>query len=69
MTTIRSFMRVLFVLVQDNTGEMEIPDYVIEDLARTFLPDIIAFYESEEGKRLYAEWLAEQKKDASPQGL
>lgn len=34
----------------------EIPEEVISELARFFLPDIIAFFESEEGKREYEEW-------------
>ncbi len=34
----------------------EIPKEVISELARFFLPDIIAFFESEEGKREYEEW-------------
>ncbi len=33
-----------------------IPDHVIESLARCFLPDLIAFFESDEGKREYEEW-------------
>lgn len=34
----------------------EIPKEVMSELARFFLPDIIAFFESEEGKREYEEW-------------
>lgn len=33
-----------------------VPKYELESLARTFLPDIIAFYESEEGQRKFQEW-------------
>jgi len=33
-----------------------IPDHVIESLARCFLPDLIAFFESDERKREYEEW-------------
>ena len=35
---------------------------VIDSLARTFLTDIIAFFESEKGKREYEEWLEQKKK-------
>ena len=44
--------------VVNNTN---IPDHEIEKLARCFLPDIIAFFESEEGQREYAAYLAKIK--------
>ena len=42
----------------NNTG---IPQYKIEAIARCLLPDIQAFYESEEGQREFAEWKAQQE--------
>ena len=33
-----------------------IPQHQIEAIARCILPDILAFYESEEGRREFAEW-------------
>ena len=36
------------------------PQHVIESIARCLLPDIIAFYETEEGQREFAQWKAEQ---------
>ena len=33
-----------------------IPKEELETIARCFLPDIIAFFESEEGKREFEEW-------------
>jgi len=39
----------------------DIPQDVIESLAATFLPDIRAFFESEEGKKEFAEWKEQQK--------
>ena len=35
--------------------KIKIPQYEIEALARCFLPDILAFYESEEGQKEPAE--------------
>ena len=35
-----------------------IPFYEVEALARVLLPEIQAFFESEEGQREYAEWKA-----------
>lgn len=34
----------------------DIPQYAIETVARCLLPDIIAYFESEEGQREFAEW-------------
>ncbi len=34
----------------------DIPQYKIEAIARCIMPDILAFYESEEGQREFAEW-------------
>lgn len=33
-----------------------VPQHQIEAIARCLLPDILAFYESEEGQREFAEW-------------
>ena len=40
-----------------------IPQHEIETIARILLPDILAFYESEEGQREFAEWKA--RRDAA----
>ena len=37
----------------NNSG---IPQHEIEKIARCILPDILAYYESEEGQREFAEW-------------
>ena len=34
----------------------DIPQHQIEAIARCLLPDILAFYESKEGQREFAEW-------------
>ncbi len=33
-----------------------IPQHQIEAIARCLMPDILAFYESEEGQREFAKW-------------
>jgi len=38
-----------------------IPYHEVEALARVLLPEILAFFESEEGQREYAEWKAKQQ--------
>ena len=50
------------VLPIDRRAVFNIPDHEIEALARCFLPDIIAYFESEEGKAEFAAWKAEQEK-------
>ncbi|WP_033118604.1 hypothetical protein [Intestinimonas butyriciproducens] len=41
----------------NNSG---IPQHEIETIARILLPDILAFYESEEGQREFAKWKMQQ---------
>ena len=40
-----------------------IPQHKIEAIARCLLPDIIAFYESDEGQREFAEWKRQQEEN------
>ena len=40
------------------TNNSGIPQREIENIVRILLPDILAFYESEEGRREFAEWQA-----------
>ena len=42
----------------NNSG---IPQHIIESIARCILPDIIAYYETEEGQRQFEEWKAMQE--------
>ncbi len=39
----------------------EIPQHKIETIARCLMPDILSFFESEEGQREFAEWQAQRK--------
>ncbi len=49
-------------IFRNRRGEYtDIPQDVIESLAATFLPDIRVFFESEEGKKEFAEWKEKQK--------
>lgn len=43
-------------------SRMEIPDYAIEAIARSLLPIIQTYYESEAGKQDLAEWQTKQDK-------
>ena len=42
-----------------------IPEHEIEKIARCLFPDILAFYNSEEGQREFKEWLKETMKRPS----
>lgn len=46
-----------------------IPKHELEILARHFLPQIQAFYESKEGRKEYEEWKAEQANLAAKKSL
>ncbi len=39
----------------------DIPQHAVETIARCILPDIIAYYESEEGQREFREWLKKKE--------
>ena len=39
----------------------DLSEHVIESIARLIYPDIVAYYESEEGQREFAEWMAQQE--------
>jgi hypothetical protein len=49
-------------LLRDNHGECDIPDDLIKEIARCLVPDIIAFFETEEAKREFEAWKIEQEK-------
>lgn len=58
---------VLFIAKKHNDHGTGIPRHEMEALARLLLPDIRAFYESEESKREFAEWKAsKEKKNKQP---
>ena len=68
----RLLLRIEFVF-RDTHGEShlpQLPPHIITEVARCLMPDIIAFYESEEGKKIFEEWKAkrqeEQKQNSKP---
>lgn len=40
----------------------DIPQHEIEQIARCLLPDIMAYFESEEGQREFDEWRKKQER-------
>ena len=47
--------------IQTRMDAAEIPEYVFESLARSLLPVIQKYYESECGKKAFAEWKAKKE--------
>lgn len=46
-----------------------IPQREIEIIARCIFPDILAFYESEEGQQEFAEWKAQQAEKSDEKAI
>ena len=40
---------------------LQLPDHLRMEIARCIQPDIVAYFESEEGQREFAEWKAQQE--------
>ena len=49
-------------LLKDTHGKCDIPHDLIKEIARCLAPNIVAFFETEEAKREFEEWKAEQEK-------
>ena len=47
--------------IQNSMDAAEIPEYDFESLARSLLPVIQKYYESECGKKAFAEWKAKKE--------
>ena len=48
--------------------EVELPQSIINEFARFLVPEIRKYYESEQGKREFAEWEAKRKEMAEKAG-
>ena len=44
-------------------NETNVPEHQIETIARCLLPDILKFYESEEGQKEFEQWKAKREMD------
>ena len=44
------------VVIENKFGNEDISDVAIKAIADAFLPEIIAFYESDEGKQIFEDW-------------
>ena len=57
------FVRIKYRILGNRFGTSEIPDNILETIARTMLPDIRKFFLSKEGQEEFAAWKAEYEKN------
>ena len=57
----KAFLILKYYLFRSKLGECTIPEEALRSFVRTIMPDMIAFFESEEGRREYEEWLKEEE--------
>ena len=53
---LEDMMNCIISLLRDKSASAKIPIRILDELARCFLPDIIAFYEAPEGREEYEKW-------------
>ncbi len=53
--------RIFIEVLGNNRGELGVLKDKLEVLAETILSDIVAFFETEEGKRAFIEWKKKQR--------
>lgn len=59
---LKTIIKNIFILIfKDERGECDYPNDIMESLAESFLPYIIAFFESREGQNEYAKWEESQQ--------
>lgn len=60
--TLKEFFLLLkYIILGNKRAKCTIPDEALESFARVILPDIYAFFETEEGQKEYEEWLKEEE--------
>ena len=59
--TERKLIQIDEVLPPSSETKSGVPKHELEAIVRTFLPDIIAFFQSEEGRKEFQEWKQEQE--------
>ena len=52
-----------YKILGNDMGECKVPDSVIDSFSRLFLPDIQAFFETEEGLMAFEEWKSDKQKN------
>ena len=57
------FVRIKYRILGNRFGTSEVPDNILETIARTMLPGIREFFLSKEGQEEFAAWKAEYEKN------
>ena len=57
----KSFLILKYLVLGNRNAKCTIPREALASYVRTILPDIYAFFESEEGQKAYEEWLKEEE--------
>ena len=64
---LQPILQTFWRLMDDKRGEFkmrsDVPKHEVEAIVRTFYPAIVAFFESEEGRREYEEWKMKRDKE------
>lgn len=60
--------RRIIEILTDKRGELGIPKDKVEAIAEMILPDIIAFFQTDEGKKVFEEWKKEQEETQKKEG-
>ena len=60
--------RRIIEILTDKRGELGIPKDKVEAIAEMILPDIIAFFQTDEGKKVFEEWKKEQEEKQKKEG-
>ena len=55
-------------VLTDKRGGLGIPKDKVEAIAEMILPDIIAFFQTDEGKKVFEEWKKEQEEKQKREG-
>ena len=57
----KAFLIFKYMVLANRKAECTIPEEALRSFVRTIMPDMIAFFQSEEGRREYEEWLKEEE--------
>lgn len=60
--------RRIIEILTDKRGELGIPKDKVEAIAEMILPDIIAFFQTDESKKVFEEWKKEQDEKQKREG-
>lgn len=57
----KAFLIFKYIMLANRKAECTIPEEALRSFVRTIMPDMLAFFQSEEGRREYEEWLKEEE--------